>query len=195
MENSKLIRRYLIPGSQQFSNYWWGTIIFFAGSGFLATGVSSYLRVYQTQGNPQNTLFAALPISVKNITFFPQGLVMCFYGVLGLLFSSYLFFTVFWKVGSGFNEFNKKKGYVRIFRWGFPGNTRRIDLVYTLDAIEGIRVDIKDGITAQRAIYMQIKGQRGVPLTRFGQPLTLEEIEAEAAELARFLQIPLKLES
>ena len=192
VSNSKLIRRYLIPGSRQFSNYWWGVVIFIAGSGFLATGISSYLRMYQSS---PNLLFTALPTSVKNITFFPQGLVMCFYGILGLLFSSYLFFTIFWQVGSGFNEFNKKKGYVRVFRWGFPGNSRRIDFIYTLDTIEGIRVDIKEGITSQRAIYMQIKGKRGLPLTRFGQPLTLEEIEAEAAELARFLQIPLKLDS
>jgi hypothetical protein len=195
LENTKLIRRYLIPGSRQFSNYWWGVTIFLAGSGFLATGISSYFRIYQTHITSSNLLFMALPMSVKNIAFFPQGLVMCFYGILGLLFSSYLFFTIFWQVGSGFNEFNKKKGYVRIFRWGFPGNTRRIDFIYTLDTIEGIRVDIKEGITAQRAIYMQIKGKRGVPLTRFGQPLTLEEIEAEAAELARFLQVPLKLDS
>lgn len=120
---------------------------------------------------------------------------MCFYGSLGLLFSSYLFFTILWQVGSGFNEFNRKKGYVRVFRWGFPGGTRRIDIIYTIETIEGIRVDIKEGVTSQRAIYMQIKGKRDVPLTRFGQPLTLEEIEAEAAELARFLQIPLRLES
>ena len=73
--------------------------------------------------------------------------------------------------------------------------TRRIDIIYTIETIEGIRVDIKEGVTSQRAIYMQIKGKRDVPLTRFGQPLTLEEIEAEAAELARFLQIPLRLES
>ena len=42
VSNSKLIRRYLIPGSRQFSNYWWGVVIFIAGSGFLATGISSY---------------------------------------------------------------------------------------------------------------------------------------------------------
>jgi hypothetical protein len=195
MENSKLIRRYLIPGSRQFSNYWWGVVIFLAGSGFLTTGLSSYFRTYQMHDTSPSLLSTALPMSVKNIAFFPQGLVMCFYGILGLVFSSYLFFTIFWQVGSGFNEFNKRKGYVRIFRWGFPGNSRRIDFVYTLDTIEGIRVDIKEGITSQRAIYMQVKGKRGVPLTRFGQPLTLEEIEAEATELARFLQIPLRLES
>ena len=197
-ENTKLIRRYLIPGSMQLSNYWWGVIILLAGSGFLATGISSYLRIFQA---PESSSIGSGPLqlllfsSAKNIAFFPQGLVMCFYGSLGLLFSSYLFFTILWQVGSGFNEFNRKKGYVRVFRWGFPGGTRRIDIIYAIETVEGIRVDIKEGITSQRAIYMQIKGKRDVPLTRFGQPLTLEEIEAEAAELARFLQIPLRLES
>lgn len=190
-ENTKLIRRYLIPGSMQLSNYWWGAIILLAGSGFLATGISSYLHIFQTSESSPILLFS----SAKNIAFFPQGLVMCFYGSLGLLFSSYLFFTILWQVGSGFNEFNRKKGYVRVFRWGFPGGTRRIDIIYAIETVEGIRVDIKEGVTSQRAIYMQIKGKRDVPLTRFGQPLTLEEIEAEAAELARFLQIPLRLES
>ena len=190
-ENTKLIRRYLIPGSMQLSNYWWGAIILLAGSGFLATGISSYLHIFQTSESAPILLFS----SAKNIAFFPQGLVMCFYGSLGLLFSSYLFFTILWQVGSGFNEFNRKKGYVRVFRWGFPGGTRKIDIIYAIETVEGIRVDIKEGVTSQRAIYMQIKGKRDVPLTRFGQPLTLEEIEAEAAELARFLQIPLRLES
>ena len=71
MENSKLVRRYIIPGSRQFSNYWWGVVIFFAGSGFLATGLSSYFRTYQMHDTSPSLLFTALPVSVKNIAFFP----------------------------------------------------------------------------------------------------------------------------
>ena len=180
----KLIRRYLIPGSRQFSNYWWGTAIFLGGLAFVATGISSLLKI------------DVLPfLSSESILFFPQGLVMCFYGILGLLFSSYLWFTLFWGVGGGFNEFNKKEGFVRIFRWGFPGRNRRIDILYRIDLIEAIRVEIRGGATSQQTIYMRIKGNRDIPLTRLGQPITLEEIETEAAELARFVQVPLELAS
>ena len=38
-----------------------------------------------------------------------------------------------WQIGSGFNEFNKKDGLIRVFRWGYPGKNRRIDLVYILN--------------------------------------------------------------
>jgi DNA mismatch repair protein MutH len=40
----------------------------------------------------------------------------------------------------------------------------------------------------RRTIYLCVKGQREIPLTRVGQPMTLEEIETQAAELAQFLQ-------
>ena len=44
-KTDRLIRRYLIPGSRQFSNYWWGSIVLLGGVGFLATGVSSYFKI------------------------------------------------------------------------------------------------------------------------------------------------------
>lgn len=180
--DNKTVRRYLIPGTRQFSNYWWAGIIALGSMGFLAAGVSSYL-----QGR-------VLPfISWGEIRFFPQGLVMCFYGVLGALFSSYLWLSVFWDVGGGFNEFNQKSGFIRLFRWGFPGKNRRIDLSNGMDEIESIRVEIKEGINPRRTIYMRIKGDRDIPLTSIGQPITVTDIESEAAELARFVGVPIEL--
>ena len=180
-QQSDLIRRYIVVGSRRFSNYWWASIIFLGASGFLITGVSSYLQ------------FNLLPfIESKNIIFFPQGLVMCFYGTLGFLFSIFLWLTLFWSVGGGFNEFNKKDGIVRIFRWGFPGKNRRIDLLYSIKDIEAIRVELKEGLNPRRTIYLRVKGKRDIPLTRIGQPMTLEEIEKQAADLAKFLQVSLE---
>nr|YP_009106372.1 hypothetical chloroplast RF4 [Fusochloris perforata]AIT95222.1 hypothetical chloroplast RF4 [Fusochloris perforata] len=182
--NSQFIRRYIVMGSRRFSNYWWASVIFLGASGFLLTGLSSYFG------------FNLLPfIKAENITFFPQGLVMCFYGTLGFLFSCYLWLTLFWSVGGGFNEFNKKEGSVRIFRWGFPGKNRRIDLSYSIKDIEAIKVEIKDGINPRRTISIRVRGKRDIPLTRIGQPLTLEEIETQAAELAKFLQVSLEMAS
>jgi hypothetical protein len=182
--NLQPIRRYFIPGSRQFSNYWWGTAIFFGGVGFVIAGVSSFLEI------------EALPMfSSRSIAFFPQGLVMSFYGILALLFSSYLWFALVWGLGSGFNEFNRKTGFVRIFRWGFPGKNRRIDITYNMEAVEAIRVEIREGLSSAQTIYMRIKGNGDIPLTRLGQQIALEEVESEAAELAKFLQIPLELAS
>nr|YP_009725385.1 hypothetical chloroplast RF4 [Trebouxia lynnae]QHO63891.1 hypothetical chloroplast RF4 [Trebouxia lynnae] len=224
-QKSELIRRYVVVGSRRFSNYWWASIILFGGFGFLLTGVSSYL-------NSDYLPF----INSKNILFFPQGLVMCFYGILGLIFSCYLWLTLFWGVGGGFNEFNKKQGIVRIFRWGFPGKNRRIDLSYNIKDIEAIRVEIKEGLNPRRILYIRVKGsttcftssqnsegkiysknsvknlstkntnnvggvtqnlslqnKRDIPLTRIGQPTTLEDIEKQGAELAKFLQVSLEM--
>ncbi len=224
-QKSELIRRYVVVGSRRFSNYWWASIILLGGFGFLLTGISSYLN------------FDLLPfINSKNILFFPQGLVMCFYGILGLIFSCYLWLTLFWGVGGGFNEFNKKQGIVRIFRWGFPGKNRRIDLSYNIKDIESIRVEIKEGLNPRRILYIRVKGdttlrtpsqnsetkvksktsvkssstknknnvvglakdssfqnKRDIPLTRIGQPTTLDSIEKQAAELAKFLQVSLEM--
>ena len=177
---SDQIRRYIVVGSRRFSNYWWASIIFLGALGFLLTGISSYLQVN------------LLPFATsQDILFFPQGLVMCFYGTLGFLFSLFLWLTLFWSVGGGFNEFNKKEGIIRIFRWGFPGKNRRIDLVYSIEDVEAVRVELKEGLNPRRTIYLCLKGKRDIPLTRIGQPITLEEIEKQAAELAKFLQVSL----
>jgi hypothetical protein len=152
VQQPELIRRYIVVGSRRFSNYWWASVILLGGFGFLLTGISSYLS------------FNLLPfINEKNILFFPQGLVMCFYGILGLIFSCYLWLTIFWGVGGGFNEFNKRQGIVRIFRWGFPGKNRRIDLSYDIKDIEAIRVEIKEGLNPRRILYIRVKGNTTVP--------------------------------
>jgi hypothetical protein len=54
---------------------------------------------------------------------------------------------------------------------GFPGN--RIDISYSIDDVKAIRVELKDGLSL-RTIYLCVKGQREIPLTRVGQPMTLE---------------------
>ena len=43
LSETDVIRRYIISGSRRFSNYWWGTIIFLGGSGFLlARGIQLF---------------------------------------------------------------------------------------------------------------------------------------------------------
>lgn len=179
MNTENFIRRYVIIGERRLSNFWWATVILLGALGFLITGISSYIGA---QFMPFHT----------DLSFFPQGLLMCFYGCLGLLLSLYWWFLIFWNVGGGFNEFNKKEGIIRIFRWGYPGKNRKIDLSYTLKDVESIRVELKEGFDSQRTIFMKLKGKREIPLTGIGQPLTIKEIEKQASELANFLQVSLE---
>lgn len=178
MENK--IRRYSISGARRLSNFCWAFLLFLGSSGFLLTGFSSYF---------QQPLFPFL--NYENIQFFPQGFIMIFYGFLGFLLSFYLGLTIFWSLGSGFNEFNKRDAYVRIFRWGFPGKYRRMNFYYSWEDILGLRVECQQGLNSQYILFLQIRGQREVPLTYIG--LTFEEIEKQASALAKFLQVSLSM--
>lgn len=195
-QTNNLIRRYIIVGERRLSNYWWAIVIFLGSCGFLATGLCSYLGINLSLINiftgDKSTLNLVTDANLA-LPFFPQGLLMSFYGCLGFLLSIYWSLLIFWNVGGGFNEFNKKEGFVRIFRWGYPGKNRKIDLLYSLKDIEAIRVlltQASDG--GQRTIYLRLKNKREIPLTGIGQPLTLKEIEKQASELANFLQVSLE---
>lgn len=191
MQTENSIRRYFIVGERRFSNYWWATVIFIGSLGFFFTGISSYFQIV-----PENLLEQTSVLqngsADQGLHFFPQGLLMCFYGSLGFFLSLYWWCLIFWNVGGGFNEFNKKENFIRIFRWGYPGKNRKIDLYYTLKDVDSIRVEIQQGLDSQRTIYLKLKGNREIPITGIGQPLTLQEIEKQASELANFLQISLE---
>lgn len=177
----KSILRQTIIGSRRFSNYWWAIVILAGSSGFLLSGISSYLQV--------NLLPFSNP---TELIFVPQGLVMGLYGAAGLLLSLYLWLMIALDVGGGFNEFDLNTGRAKIFRWGFPGKNRRIEVEYPVEEVQSVRVSIKEGISPKRALYLRIKGKGEVPLTRVGQPMSLSQLENQGAELARFLGVPLE---
>jgi len=197
-QNNILIRRYIIVGERRLSNYWWAIVIFLGSCGFLATGLCSYIGIpnwLSFFNATQNLLAENQELRITTLPFFPQGLLMSFYGSLGFLLSIYWSLLIFWNVGGGFNEFNKKKDFVRIFRWGYPGKNRKIDLSYSFKDIEAIRIELKQGFDSQRTIFLRLKGKREIPLTGIGQPLTLKEIEKQASELATFLHVSLEAQS
>nr|ATL60989.1 photosystem I assembly protein Ycf4 [Pentas lanceolata] len=164
----------LITGSRKISNFCWAFILFLSSLGFLLVGTSSYLG--------------------RNwISFFPQGIVMSFYGISGFFISSYLWCTISWNVGSGYDRFDRREGIVCIFRWGFPGKNRRIFLRFLIKDIQSIRIEVKEGIYARRVLYMDIRGQGAIPLTLTDDNLIPREIEQKAAELAYFLRVPLEV--
>lgn len=173
--------RYQVPGARRLSNYVWGSILVLGGIGFLTTGLSSYFQ------------FQILPfVDPAKIQFFPQGLIMCFYGTLGCILGLYIWLIILWNLGEGFNEFNLQNRQIRIFRWGFPGKNRKIDLQYPIQDVQSIRVEIQEGINPKRVIYLKLKGNREIPLTRAGQPVSIQEIETQAAEIAKLLQVSLE---
>lgn len=172
----------LIAGSRKTSNFCWAFILFLGSLGFFLVGISSYL------GRNLISLFPS-----PQIIFFPQGIVMSFYGIAGLFISSYLWCTILWNVGSGYDRFDRKEGIVCIFRWGFPGKNRRILLQFLMKDIQSIRIEVKEGIYARRVLYMEIRGHGTIPLTRTDENLTPREIEQKAAELAYFLRVPIEV--
>ena len=170
-----------VVGAKRFSNYFWAGVVTAGSTGFLLTGASAYLH--------HNLVFF---LDATDIKFFPQGLVMSFYGVAGAMLATYLWLTISWDVGAGYNEFNKDEGIMRIFRYGFPGKNRRVNLVSDLADVQAVRVEISEGVNPRRVVYVRCKGKRDIPLTRIGQPLTLAEVEQRAADLAKFLQVPIE---
>ncbi|MDV3352545.1 photosystem I assembly protein Ycf4 [Leptothoe sp. ISB3NOV94-8A] len=179
--NKDSVLRREILGARRWSNYWWAVVTTIGGTGFLLAGISSYMGI--------NLLPFADP---TQLIFIPQGLVMCFYGTAALLLSLYLWLICAWNVGGGYNLFDKKSEEVQIFRWGFPGKNRKIDFKYPLASVTAIRVDIREGLSPKRALYLKVKGKGDIPLTRVGQPMSLASVENQGAELARFLQVPLE---
>ncbi|MCM1981730.1 photosystem I assembly protein Ycf4 [Lyngbya confervoides] len=179
-ENESVLR-YRVLGSKRFSNIWWASIISIGSVGFLLAGLSSYFH--------RNLL----PIgNATDLIFIPQGIAMTFYGIAGSLLATYLWLTVIWDVGSGTNEFDKRQQQVRLRRCGYPGKNRQVNIHIPFADVQAVRVDIREGLNPKRALYLKVKGKGDYPLTRVGQPIALATLENQAAEIARFLNVPME---
>nr|YP_010471141.1 hypothetical protein N4M48_pgp051 [Synarthrophyton patena]UVF62970.1 hypothetical protein [Synarthrophyton patena] len=171
----------IILGSRRLSNYWWAGVILLGGISFFLVGISSYYNL------------ELLPFTQSSeISFIPQGVIMIFYGTVATSLSLFLWLTILWNVGAGYNEFNNDQGIITIFRIGFPGRNRSLLLKYRTQDVQSIRINIKDGLTPKREIYLKTKDRREIPLTSVGQPLLLAEVEKQASELAKFLGVVLE---
>ena len=85
-----------IVGARNISNIIVTCVLLTAGSGFFLAGLSSYLNV--------NLLILT---DTSEITFIPQGIALLFYGTGAIGIAIYLILTIFWNIGSGYNEFSK----------------------------------------------------------------------------------------
>ena len=175
------IRQEKIIGSRRFSNYFWSLLLLIGGLMFLLAGISSYLKIN------------LLPFTnTTELVFIPQGIVMMFYGTLSFGLSIYIIATLFWDIGSGYNEYNKIENLVKVVRKGFPGKNREILLTYQLNDIRSIGIKISEGLNPQRIIYLCLRDERKIPLTPVQQPDSISDLEGQAADLAKFLDLKLE---
>jgi len=177
---SEFIWIELVTGSRKISNIIWAFLLLIGALGFLITGISSYL-------DQQKIILIS-----QIISFFPQGLIMCFYGIAGLFLSGYLACIMYWNIGSGYNELDRERGIISIFRWGFPGKNRRIRIRFLLEDIEAVHLVINEGLNNRSIISFKLKDQQYLPFTQISETSSLEEIEERAAKIAKFLRIPIE---
>lgn len=178
--NDNVIREEII-GARNIGTIITTMILFAAGAGFFLAGLSSYLQV--------NLLKIT---DTSNIIFLPQGIAMLFYGTLAIGISFYLFLTLFWNVGSGYNEFSKVENLVRIIRLGFPGKNRRLFLSYEFKNIKTIKFLIKQGLNPRCNIFLILKDKREIPLFPAQFLLNPSEVEKKAIQLAKYVNVPLE---
>jgi hypothetical protein len=181
MNNTPTSIRENIIGARNVNTFLTMIILFLAGLGFFLAGLSSYLNI--------NLLILT---DTKSITFIPQGIALLFYGTGAIGISIYLFLTIFWNIGSGYNEFLKDENIVRIVRLGFPGKNRTIFLSYDFKNIKSLKFVIKQGLNPRCTILLILKDKREIPLFPSQFLLNPNETEKKAIELSNFLNVPLE---
>jgi hypothetical protein len=170
-----------ITGSRNLNNIAISLILLIAGVGFFLAGLSSYLN--------KNLLYVT---DTSNIVFIPQGIALLFYGTGALGISIYIFLTIFWDIGSGYNEFSKEESMIRIVRKGFPGKNRTIFLSYEFKSIKNLKFLIKEGLNPRCNILLVLKDKREIPLFPAQFLLKPAEIEKKAINLSKLLNVPLE---
>jgi hypothetical protein len=178
--NNEIFREN-ITGARNKSSAIIAGILFLAGSGFFLAGLSSYLKI--------NLLIVT---NTEGIIFIPQGITMLFYGTGAIGISIYLFLTIFWNIGSGYNEFSKIENIVRIARLGFPGKNRTIFLSYEFKNIKNLKFLLKQGLNPRYNILLVLKDKREIPLFPAQFLLNPSDLEKKAIQLSQFLNVPLE---
>jgi|TARA_B100000683_G_scaffold277522_1_gene336584 hypothetical protein len=175
--------RSYIVGSRRLSNLFWATIVSLGGLGFFLTGLSSYFNI--------NLLIFS---DSSEIAFLPQGIVLLFYGTVGTVLGIFLWLTVWWDIGFGYNEYNQALNKVIVYRQGFPGKNREFKLQFPFAEIKSIKMKIEEGLNPKRQLFLCLKDNREIPLTGIDRPTSLTKIEQEAVNLAQYLNVYLETE-
>ena len=113
---------------------------------------------------------------------------------MGSILGIFLWLTIFWDIGFGYNEFNKTSQEVILYRKGFPGKNRELCLKFNFTEIKSIKMKIKEGLNPKRQLFLCLNDAREIPLTGVDKPIALNKIESEAIRLAKHLNIYLETE-
>ena len=170
-------------GSRRLNNIFWAVVVSLGGLGFFLTGLSSFFKT--------NLLIFT---DSTSISFIPQGIVLVFYGTVGLILGIFLGLTAWWNVGSGYNEYNRNSQEVLIYRKGFLGKNRELILKFAFGEIKSVKMKIKEGLNPTRQILLCLVDNREIPLIGIEQPKALNQIEDEAITIAKHLNVFLETE-
>ena len=182
IENNSTLTSYF-DGSRSLSNIFWASAVSLGGFGFFLTGPSSFFKT--------NLIFFS---DSTGIAFIPQGIVLVFYGTVGSILGIFIALTAWWNVGSGYNEYNRDRQEVTLYRKGFPGKNREITFTFPFADIKSIKMRIKEGINPKRQLLLCLTDTREIPLTGIEQPRALNKIEDEAIAIAKYLNVFLETE-
>jgi len=182
IETNSVIKSYF-SGSRRLSNIFWALTVSLGGLGFFLAGLSSFSGI--------NLLVFS---NYKEIPFIPQGITLLFYGTVGFIIGLFLVLTIWWNIGSGYNECNRDLKQVTLYRKGFPGKNQEIIFIFPFEEIKSIKMRIKEGINPKRQLLLCLNDSREIPLSGIEQPIALNKIEAEAIAIARYLNVFLETE-
>ena len=179
LDESTLV--FKIDGSRRLSNIFWALVVSLGGFGFFLAGLSSYFKV--------NLIVFS---DSTSISFIPQGIVLLFYGTVGFILGIFLFLTIWWDVGFGYNEYNRNEQQILLYRKGFPGKNRELKLSFSFNDVKSIKMRIEEGINPKRQLLLCLKDSREIPLTGVDRPIGLSQIETEAVNIAKYLNVYLE---
>lgn len=171
----------IIKGSRNWSTFTIILLMYLGGFGFFIVGLSSYF---------QKDLFTVFKSST--LVFIPQGILMIFYGSLGLLLGSFLLATIIWDIGRGINIYSQKEQLIYIIRQGFPGRNQEICITYAFSDIEAIELDIREGLNSRQSIYLCLNDKRRIPIQTTQTPVQISVLEQQAIKLSEFLGVVYK---
>jgi hypothetical protein len=181
--NSSLPIKKYFKGSRCLENGFWAVVMSLGGLSFFMAGLSSFWKI--------NFL---VYFNYNEVAFFPQGLILLFYGTLGSVIGIFLLLNVWWNVGSGYNEYNRDIQKVILYRRGFPGKNKTITFTFAFKTIKAIQLRIQEGLNSKHQVLMALDDNREVPLTGSDPVLILQRIEVEALSISKYLNIALKTE-
>nr|YP_009538640.1 photosystem I assembly protein ycf4 [Phacus pleuronectes]AYQ93681.1 photosystem I assembly protein ycf4 [Phacus pleuronectes] len=179
---TKTILKEEIINEQELIDYCISFILLIGSLGFLITGISSFANLNLVGFLKSN-----------EILFFPQGITMCFYGTIGSITSCYQLINLYSKIGQGYNEINKEKGTLEIYRKGYPGKNDDIKITIQIKDIEAVKLENTSKIlNSKQTIFICLKEKKYIPIIQINNPINTNKLEKKATEIASFLNVSLK---